>query len=488
LNSTIYDPEKIFEYSLDIICIIDEQGNIIKVSDAASRILGYDKNELTGYGYKKFIYPEDRLRTQYAASTSKKAHTSVKLENCCIHKNGTFIPFVWSVTWDEANKITYCIGHDGTPKKQAELWRQSLEESNKRYDYVTRATSDAIWDWDLKKDTLYWGDGFETIFGYDLKETIPHVDSWTQHIHPEDYEHAVKSIYSTINGTETNWKEQYRYLRANNTYAYVVDRGFVIRDDSGKAIRMVGAMHDISERKKSEGELKQFAKELYKQNNELLQFGYIVSHNLRSPVANIIGITNLMELEKSDPQLIERCIKDLKTSGERLDTVIRDLSHILSATDRSGEVTKEKVDLTEVLNNVLADLHERIVIAQADIEIPQSPRIILSHKAYIYSIFFNLISNAIKYRSDKRPEIKVAIEVQEKTVIVKVSDNGIGIDMDKHSDDIFKPYKRFDYSKEGKGLGLFLVKSHVEALNGSIFIESATGKGTVFTIILDYVL
>ena len=95
----------------------------------------------------------------------------------------------------------------------------------------------------------------------------------------------------------------------------------------------------------------------------------------------------------------------------------------------------------------------------------------------MYSIFYNLLSNALKYKSDKKPLISIEIQSEAESLIITVSDNGIGIDLEKNINDIFKPYKRFTTDIKGKGLGLFLVKSHVEALNGEISIESQLGIG-----------
>ncbi|MDF2432996.1 MAG: hypothetical protein JWP44_2627 [Mucilaginibacter sp.] len=257
-----------------------------------------------------------------------------------------------------------------------------------------------------------------------------------------------------------------------------------VLDKNKKLERRISIHTDITERKNAEAELKLFADDLYKRNKELQQFGYVVSHNLRSPVANIMGITTLLEMDKDDPETVAQCTLGLKNAIHRLDDVIRDLSKILSVTDGSVEITKENIDLNELLNNVSTDLKETIAYSGAKIEMPAGPTFLFSHKAYLYSVFYNLISNAVKYRSEKVPEIKISIDKKPDSLVIKISDNGLGIDLVKYKEDVFKPYKRFNSAIEGKGLGLFLVKSHVEALNGTIGIESKPGKGTQFNIIL----
>jgi PAS domain S-box-containing protein len=122
------------------------------------------------------------------------------------------------------------------------------EESNKRYKYALKATSDAIWDWDFQTNALYWGEGFYNIFGYEPAD-IKTQENWIKQLHPDDIQHIEESLQKVINSTGNTWQSEYRYLKANGNYAYVADKGFIIRDKNGKAIRMVGAMQDITERK-----------------------------------------------------------------------------------------------------------------------------------------------------------------------------------------------------------------------------------------------
>lgn len=478
--------EKLLRYSADLICTIDEEGRFATVSDAVATILGYLPEELAGRSYTEFIFPDDLESSLNAAREVVTEPAVLRFQNRYLHKDGHSVPLSWTARWDPEDRLIYCIARDGQATKQAESWRLSLEESNTRYKYVTKATVDAIWDWDMEKGTLYWGEGFESIFGYKLRKLSPDISSWTDHIHPEDKDRVLNSINVVIKGGYTNWKDEYRYQKADGSFAFVVDRGFVIRNAKGKAVRMVGAMHDITERKTALQELKRFADDLCKRNRDLHQFGYVVSHNLRAPVANIMGIATLMEMEQDNPDILKKCTRDLKTSITRLDEVIQDLSKILTLNEARNEMNEEWIDLTEVLNNVCTDLQSSLVSSGMKVKMPQASFVFRSHKAYVYSIFFNLISNAIKYRSEGNPEIDIRVRNDEKFLEVEIADNGIGIDLPRHQDELFKPYKRFHFSKEGKGLGLFLVKSHVEALNGQIAIRSTPGAGTCFTIRLPF--
>ena len=127
---------------------------------------------------------------------------------------------------------------DITKEKLLEL---SLEESNQRYNYVLKATFDAIWDWNLVTDINLWGEGFSTVFGYNL-DSLQSRTFWSEHVHPDDHDKIFDGIKAAINGTAINWANQYRFKKADDSYAFVSDRALIIRNKNGKAVRMVGAI------------------------------------------------------------------------------------------------------------------------------------------------------------------------------------------------------------------------------------------------------
>ncbi|MDT0136604.1 EAL domain-containing protein [Acidovorax sp. PRC11] len=139
-------------------------------------------------------------------------------------------------------------------RRQRRGWVRRAQEralSEERFHLVARATADAIWDWNLTDDSMWWNEGMETLFGVPL-HTLPHDStSWTQRLHPDDSDHVLEGIHATIEGTSRHWTDEYRFRRQDGTYAWVRDRGFVIRDDEGAAVRMVGGMTDISAQKQS---------------------------------------------------------------------------------------------------------------------------------------------------------------------------------------------------------------------------------------------
>ncbi|MDE3744304.1 PAS domain S-box protein [Methylobacterium komagatae] len=168
---------------------------------------------------------------------------------------------------------------DITESRQAE---QTLRETEERYRLAARATNDAIWDWNLHTDHIRWNDAVRTLFGYAPEEVGPSGKWWTSRIHPDDRERIKTSIHAAIDGATENWTEEYRFLRADGSHADILDRGYVLRDEGGKAVRMIGAMLDITERKKAEKHQRLLTAELqHRVKNTLAMVQAIASQTLR---------------------------------------------------------------------------------------------------------------------------------------------------------------------------------------------------------------
>jgi signal transduction histidine kinase len=230
-------------------------------------------------------------------------------------------------------------------------------------------------------------------------------------------------------------------------------------------------------------ELVKTNEELVKYNNELLQFSYTVSHNLRGPVARMLGLTRLLNSAESieDRGRLEEMI--LKSS-EELDEILKDLSLIIDIRNDLYRV-REKIFLEEEWNKAVNLLGESVKsVFYLDVDFSKTPYL-YGIRPMIQSIFYNLFSNAIKYQSPSR-KLRVKISsgtLEDNRKTIEISDNGLGMDLKSQGNHLFKLYKRFHPHVSGKGLGLYLVKTQVEALNGTISVESEPDKGTRFQIV-----
>ena len=222
-------------------------------------------------------------------------------------------------------------------------------------------------------------------------------------------------------------------------------------------------------------------KELAKHVNELQQFSYTLSHNLRGPVASLLGLTYLFD--KNTPHKENReIIEHICTSALRVDEIIKELSQIIEIRNNLYNV-REWVSIENEFYNVLEEFQTEIKSSGANIEANFRVEEIYSIKAFVHSILHNLVSNSLKYRSLRRSlHITASTYTLENHLILEISDNGMGIDLQKFGPNLFGMYKRFHDHLKGKGLGLYLVKLQAETLGGNVKVESEAGIGSKFII------
>ncbi len=225
--------------------------------------------------------------------------------------------------------------------------------------------------------------------------------------------------------------------------------------------------------------LKKANNELIVQNNELLQFSNTVSHNLRAPVASLLGLIHLFEIEKKE-SLKQETLAHIKTSSTALDTIISDLNKVVDIKNQLFRL-KENITLSDEIENITQLLKPALKDIGAEIKVNLKIDNLYFIKSYIHSILYNLISNAMKYSKPKHKNvITVASYEANNNVCLEIKDEGLGIDLLKFGNDIFKMHKRFHNHIEGKGMGLYLVKQQVEAMNGKITVKSKPGNGASF--------
>jgi light-regulated signal transduction histidine kinase (bacteriophytochrome) len=255
-----------------------------------------------------------------------------------------------------------------------------------------------------------------------------------------------------------------------------------VADDGNENIGFILAFNNITERKISDLERDRITADLVQRNRDLEQFTYIVSHNLRSPVANILGLSNLINSADFDVNDHQEVKTGLATSINILDQMIIDLNQILQVTGNVNE-KREEVMFSYLVEDINLSLHELIESENVTVTYNfNAVQGITTIKSYIHSIFYNLILNSIKYkRSHVKPSIAIFTRKNEGKLEILFKDNGKGID-EKNFKNLFGLYKRFDTSVQGKGMGLFMVKIQVETLGGKISVQSELGFGTTFKV------
>ncbi len=240
---------------------------------------------------------------------------------------------------------------------------------------------------------------------------------------------------------------------------------------------------NITHKKKLEEERNMLIGSLSKINKDLKQLTYTTSHDLRSPVNNLLSIFSLLDESKiNDPETVE-FITVLKLASEGLKETIDKYVDILSEKDKP-DVELEQVNLPECMNAVLRSIHSLVQNSKATINANFSDYDVIGfNKSYMESIFLNLLTNAIKYA---RPDVLPVITIQTKKINgthqLIISDNGLGFDIEKVKDKIFGLHQKFHHHADSKGIGLYLVNNHITSLGGRIAVESRVNAGATFTI------
>ena len=260
-----------------------------------------------------------------------------------------------------------------------------------------------------------------------------------------------------------------------------------ILNDVGELTNFIVLETDITFRKEAEASQLQLTQDLFRQNQDLQQFTYMISHNLRAPVSSALGLVDILNTFDKDSDDFLLSLEYLKASIHQLDTVLKDLNMILSVRDKRSVIDKEKVYLAQLLQQVIAALKEPLMACGGEVFMDIEESVYVhGNKAYLHSIFYHLLLNAIKFRSAERA-LKISIKCfgsTERGTILSLSDNGSGFDMDLAGDKVFRLYKRFHTNTDGRGIGLYLVKTQVEAMGGHIEVRSQINLGTRFLIYL----
>lgn len=315
----------LIESGNDIILILSAEGIYKFVSPSVKTILNSDPEFYIGKVTFQFIHPDDLdwVGAEFKAvlETEKPLYIApfrlqiasgewVWIET--IATNRLNDPAIEGIVINAKN-VTIKIHEE-----QEKLFiSEQLRLSNERYRLVIEATKDVIWDWDLETQRLTRDISFQKLFGYKTTmETDVRNSSWEDYIFPEDKDRVLNSINQALADPEKKyWHEQYRFLKADHTVAFISDHGYIIRDLSHKAVRMVGAMHDRTEGREKE-------QQILRQNKQLIEVALITSHQLRRPVATILGLVELIDKSVFDQENLE-IIEHLETTATELDAVIR---------------------------------------------------------------------------------------------------------------------------------------------------------------------
>ncbi|MCX2740775.1 chemotaxis protein CheB [Pontibacter anaerobius] len=362
---------------------------------------------------------------------------------------------------------------------------RELSSSEERFRMVSMATNDVIWDWDVVNNEVWWSDSLQNMLGYDAEEMGKGVDAWFKLVHPGDREEVEKSINQAINAGKEQWTGEYRLKKKDGTYAYVSNRAHIMHNEYQMPYRVLGSFIDLTDLKLTQEKLQETNEHLLRVIEDLDTFVYTASHDLKAPIGNIEGLMLLLEdqIASAGPipgEPIQPVFEMMKGAISRFNNVIKDLTDIVKV-QRDVDGEPEQVEVQEVFEEVKVNMQELIETehAQFEVNFENAPCINFSKKN-LYSVLYNLVSNAIKYKAKGRtPTIVLKTERVDGHVLLTVTDNGLGIS-EENIAKLFTLFKRFHSHVDGTGMGLYIVKRLVENANGFIQVNSEEGEGTTF--------
>lgn len=361
----------------------------------------------------------------------------------------------------------------------------ALRESSLLHNQIQKMAHLGYWTWDVHINKVIWSDELFKIYGLDKDRFKATFEGYLDLLHPDDRETTKQVVLNALQTGEDAIFEE-RIVRPNGELRYLKSWAAVTRDVEGVPIKMFGACLDITEGKVVRKELQRLVDELTKTNNDLQQFSYITSHNLRGPVTNLISMTELIDLETISDARNLSLIKGIQASSSQLNETLNDLINILIIKS-SPNLPMEEIDLASVCERVLKSIACKIEAARAQFQIDfEGAPTLRFNVAYLESILLNLCSNALKYASPHRdPVVLIKSARQNKQTILTFTDNGIGMNMNKVRDRIFGLHQRFHNHPDSKGIGLYLIHAQLSTLGGSISVDSQEDIGTTFTLVFN---
>lgn len=479
--------DTIFHNAIDAVIVVDDNGIISQWNPKAENIFGWQKTEVTGHYFHEVTLPQE-YQEHYLQQlenfkyNSAENHPNTTVEISAIRKDQTTFDIALSISpaTIQGKHFFICFVSDITNRNQIS---QELDKQQKFYENILNKLPTDIAVFDANHKYLFVNPGAISVKEY--RDFI---------IGKDDYEYAAYRNRDTVtadlrraqfleakeSGKQIRWEDSLKGPEGNNITH--LRRMYPVHDENGELSMVIGFGIDITDRKVMEEKQAALVQQLSSQNTQLIDFCNIVSHNLRAPLVNMSMLVEFIE-DTNNPEEQKTLISKLKPVIENLHTTFNELVESIQI-KQDLEIKSENILLTDCIRRTFEGLQSEINKSEAIIEtdFEDAPSVYFPAK-YLYSIFHNLFSNCLKYQSPKRKlVIKLASKKMDGKVLLSFTDNGLGIDMDKHKDNCFKIGKVFHHHPNSKGFGLYMTKTQVEAMKGKIWVESKIDVGSTFFI------
>lgn len=487
-EEALRETEQLYRYTVDlsrqVVWTLGPEDYAVTAGSLMSELTGLAPNTHLGDILASQTHPDDRAASLAAWEQSQRTGKPFYTEFRLRVPDGSYHWFLSRAVprSDEEGNIVRWYGfiEDIHERRMA---MQALRQAEERYRLAARATNDAIWDWNLETGQIGWSDAAAAYLGHAPLEHSS-IEWWENAIHPDDRERVMRSVTRAIESDKTRWSAAYRLRKADGEYAYVYDRGFIIRSDDGHALRAVGAVVDLTERRRAESELRRTQAELVhiSRVSAMGTMASTLAHELNQPltaVTSYVRGSRRLLANFDDPSIKQVCeaLEFAEAGALRAGQIVRRLRELVSR----GAVEVRPESLVRLVEDasVLAFVDEHLHGISHDIRIDPDARWVEADRIQIQQVLINLTRNAIQalQKSDTRHVTIAARPVGEDMVEVSVADTGSGIPPSVR-EALFSPFQ--STKSEGMGIGLSISRTIVEAHHGRIWAEDLPEGGTIF--------
>jgi PAS domain S-box-containing protein len=475
----------IVENANDIIFVCDQALTMHYISPNWQKLLGYSVDDWIGKSTVDLLHPDDLVSIQSELKDLiSGAKSQGEVTYRILHENGTWR---WHFTRgtllpgdrDRMPQLL-AIARDITEARNAQEAlidsKLKAEQSAKQYKAILDSQAVYVIKTDLQGRYTYANDYFLSRFGF--SGTLIGKDA-LESVIPEDHEKLQAAVASCFETPEV----PHEVIVRKPTESGVVKAGKwefkgVINEQTGLLQEILCVGFDVTNEIASLESANQLLELTKSQNQRLIEYTHITSHNLRAPVARIMGLCHLLATDPANPQYMDM----LHTSSHTLDDTIRWMNKLLDIENEGQATTKTEVAIVPILQYNMELFKEELQGAKIVVDVPDTFTM-EALPLYIDSILNNLISNAVKYKNQTRTlELKFRSHQRPGYRGFSIEDNGIGIDLERYGDRLFKLKGRLNTTVEGKGIGLFFTKRQVESMGGYITVASQPRNGTTFTV------
>ncbi|KAB2914525.1 MAG: PAS domain-containing protein [Bacteroidetes bacterium] len=468
----------------DFVSLHKVNGKTLYVSSNCERITGYTSTEFKSHNPYDFFHPEDVMAiekntfplllgnqeetiTEFRFKKKNQKYSWFEVKGRPIKNEAGDVVFMLSIARDISQLKEYL---DRIRQKEAMLFEAG------------KMARIGAWELEIETETLHW-----SRMTYEIHELeqgkIPKLEEAINFYAPEARPIITKAVQDAIEkGIPYDLKLPFITAKGNELWVRAIGKP---EHQEGKTPRLFGVFQDITQEVEQQLQQKALINQLTTQKQQLQEYNQIVSHNLRSPVSSLNALLHFIS-KTEDQEEKNKIIENIKEVTSSLNNLLEELVDAVKVINNE-ELVFEEVSVTTAVAGVKNMLDGSIKELDAQLTVNTDAwETVHFPKLYFNSILLNLISNSLKYYSPSRkPEIIITTGYEGKAKTLSISDNGLGIDLARHKDKVFKLHKTFHRQRPGKGLGLFMTRNQIQSTGGSISVESEVDKGTTFKIVFN---